>query len=99
MLRFINNAKNPSQKTTGPLIAIELYNAQRLWIKTAQQEVFAKEYTDLKIKNNNSTSINSSTTPLFKQGLSYLLWGEDTQRTSFAFNKVPLLATKETQAY
>jgi len=44
VLRFIKNAKAPSLKATGPLTATELYNVQRLWIQTAQQEVFAKEF-------------------------------------------------------
>ena len=50
VLRFIKNSKTPSLKTTGPLTATELYNVQRLWIQTAQQEVFAKEFTELKSK-------------------------------------------------
>ena len=40
VLRFINNAKMPSQKTSGSLTATELLNTQRSWMKAAQQEVF-----------------------------------------------------------
>jgi len=50
VLRFIKNAKTPSLKMTSPLTATELYNVQRLWIQTAQQAVFVKEFTELKSK-------------------------------------------------
>ena len=51
-LHFINNTKMPSQKTSGPLTATELHNTQRPWIKAAQQEVFTKEFDDLKSTTN-----------------------------------------------
>ena len=67
MLRFINNAKMPSQKTSGPLTATELHNTQRSWIKAAQQEVFRREFDKHKSKNKQLTSIDPSTVPLFEQ--------------------------------
>ena len=39
---FHKQCEKPISETTSPLITIELYNAQRFGIKTAQQEVFAK---------------------------------------------------------
>ena len=81
VLHFINNTKMPSQKTSGLLTATEFHNTQRPWIKAAQQEVFTKEFDDLKSTTNSQLPLTS----LFEQRFSHLLWGEDTVSVSTKF--------------
>ena len=51
VLRFIDNIKNPSQKNTEPLTVSEIDRAQRLWIQSAQQQIFSNEIINLKSKS------------------------------------------------
>ena len=44
VLNFINKLKASSSKVTGPLIAKELSQSQKLWITATQQEVFPNEH-------------------------------------------------------
>lgn len=60
VLRFITNVRTPSEKKAGPLTTSELDSAQKLWIKSAQEQVFSNELTNLKSKS-------SSRLPLVRQ--------------------------------
>ena len=60
VLRFLTNIKRLSQKKRGPLTVSELNRAQHLWIKSAQQQAFSAEITNLKSKS-------SSRLPLVRQ--------------------------------
>ena len=51
VLRFIDNIKNQSQKNTEPLTVSEIDRAQRLWIQSAQQQIFSNEIINLKSKS------------------------------------------------
>ena len=51
VLRFINNTRKASQKENGVITVTELNTAQKLWIKSAQEQVFANELVDLKSKS------------------------------------------------
>ena len=51
VLRFIDSIKKQSQKNTGPLTVSEINRAQRLWIHSAQQQVFSNEIINLKSKS------------------------------------------------
>ena len=51
VLRFIDNIKNQSQKNTEPLTVSEIDRAQRLWIQSAQQQIFSNEMINLKSKS------------------------------------------------
>ena len=46
-LRFINNSKKTSPKLTSQLTALELNHAQKLWIKSIQQEIYPNELSNL----------------------------------------------------
>ena len=51
VLRFINNSRKASQKENGVISVTELNTARKLWIKSAQEQVFANELVDLKSKS------------------------------------------------
>ena len=65
VLRFVNNLRKLPQQSNGPLTAVELFLAQKLWIKSAQLENFPTEITHLKSKS-------SSRPPLVRQLRLYL---------------------------
>ena len=51
VLRFIDSIKKKLQKNIGPLTVSEINRAQRLWIHSAQQQVFSNEIINLKSKS------------------------------------------------
>lgn len=56
--RFIHNCKNIKNKIHGPLNSQELIQAQQVWIKYVQEQVFQKELLSLKQDQHCGTSLN-----------------------------------------
>lgn len=46
--RFVNNSRNPKKRKEGPLTSEETTNANKFWIKQAQEEVYGSDIAELK---------------------------------------------------
>ena len=63
-LRFIRNCRKPKIKFTGPITPAELTQANLMWIKDIQREVFTKEVDNVK---SHATSPQTNRLPLVRQ--------------------------------
>ena len=69
VLRFINNSKKKSPKLTRPLTAVELNHAQKLWIKSIQQEIYPNELSNLQSKSSRLPLVRQLQLYLNKEGI------------------------------
>ena len=69
VLRFINNSRRTSSRLTTPLTAAELDRAQKLWIKSIQQETYYNELSTLQSKSSRLPLIRQLQLYLNKEGI------------------------------
>ena len=69
VLRFINNCKKTSPRLNTPLTAVELNHAQKLWIKSVQQETYYNELSNLQSKSSRLPLIRQLQLYLNKEGI------------------------------
>ena len=69
VLRFINNSKGTSAKLTRPLTAVELNHAQKLQVKSIQQEIYPDELSNLQSKSPRLPLVRQLQLYLNKEGI------------------------------
>ena len=88
--RFIRNCRKPKIKFTGSITPAELTQANLMWIREMQREVFTKEINNIKSQ---AHSPQISRLPLVRQLRQIwftALWGEDTQRPNNSTSQVSI---------
>ena len=69
VLCCITNSKKTSPKLTSPLTAVELSHAQKLWIKSIQQEIYPNELSNLQSKSSRLPLVCQLQLYLNKEGI------------------------------